>query len=62
LGFPGLAKVIYFQDKSGLDLKGVEAVGRSFYQPAGGNDSEKGRALNRRVEIFIAPPMELKEK
>ena len=54
--------VRYFQDKSGLDPKGMEAVGRSFYQPAAGNDSEKGRASNRRVEILIAPPMELKEK
>jgi chemotaxis protein MotB len=54
--------VRYFQDKSGLDPKGMEAVGRSFYQPAAGNASEKERALNRRVEILIAPTMELKGK
>jgi chemotaxis protein MotB len=54
--------VRYFQDKSGLDPKGMEAVGRSFYQPAASNENEKGRALNRRVEILIAPMMELKEK
>jgi chemotaxis protein MotB len=54
--------VRYFQDKSGLDPKGMEAVGRSFYQPAAANDSEKNRALNRRVEILIAPTMETKEK
>ncbi len=54
--------MIYFEDKSGLDPKGMEAVGRSFYQPAVANDSEKGRALNRRVEIPVAPPMELKER
>ena len=57
-----MARVIYFEDKSGLDPKGMEAVGRSFYQPAVANDSEKGRALNRRVEIPVAPPMELKER
>jgi chemotaxis protein MotB len=54
--------VRYFQDKSGLDPKGMEAVGRSFYQPAAPNDSHKNRALNRRVEILIGPTMELKEK
>jgi len=54
--------VRYFQEKNGLDPKGMEAVGRSFYKPVASNDSEKGRALNRRVEILIAPPMELKEK
>jgi len=54
--------VRYFQDKSGLEPKGMEAVGRSFYQPAAANDTEKNRALNRRVEILIAPAMELKEK
>jgi chemotaxis protein MotB len=54
--------VRYFQDKSGLDPKGMEAVGRSFYQPAAPMDTDKNRALNRRVEILIAPTMELKEK
>jgi len=54
--------VRYFQDKSGLDPKGMEAVGRSFYQPAAPNDTEKNKALNRRVEILIAPTMELKAK
>jgi len=54
--------VRYFQDASGLDPKGMEAVGRSFYQPAAPMDTDKNRALNRRVEILIAPPMELKEK
>ena len=54
--------VRYFQDKSGLDPKGMEAVGRSFYQPTAPMDTMKNRALNRRVEIFIAPMMELKAK
>jgi flagellar motor protein MotB len=40
----------------------MEAVGRSFYQPTATNDTEKNRALNRRVEILIAPTMELKAK
>jgi len=40
----------------------MEAVGRSFYQPTAPMDTEKNRALNRRVEIFIAPMIELKQK
>jgi len=54
--------VRYLQDKSGLDPKGMEAVGRSFYQPTAPMDTEKNKALNRRVEIFIAPMIEMKAK
>jgi chemotaxis protein MotB len=54
--------VRYFQEKSGLDPKDLEAVGRSFYQPEAGNETKEGRARNRRVEILIAPQMEVKGK
>jgi len=40
----------------------MEAIGRSFYQPVASNDTDADRAQNRRVEIFIAPQMEIKEK
>jgi chemotaxis protein MotB len=54
--------VRYFQEKIGLDPKEMEAVGRSFYQPEASNDTQEGRARNRRVEIFVAPQMEIKGK
>ena len=54
--------VRYFQEKTGLDPKDMEAVGRSFYQPVESNEIKEGRDRNRRVEIFIAPKMEIKEK
>jgi chemotaxis protein MotB len=54
--------VRYFQEKIGLDPEEMEAVGRSFYQPEAGNDTKEGRARNRRVEILIAPQMEVKGK
>jgi chemotaxis protein MotB len=54
--------VRYFQEKIGLDPKEMEAVGRSFYQPEASNDTKEGRARNRRVEIFVAPQMEIKGK
>jgi chemotaxis protein MotB len=54
--------VRYFQEKPGLDPKDLEAVGRSFYHPEASNDTKEGRARNRRVEILIAPQMEVKGK
>ena len=54
--------VRYFQEKIELDPKEMEAVGRSFYHPEASNDTKEGRAKNRRVEILIAPQMEVKGK
>jgi len=54
--------VRYFQEKPGLDPKDLEAVGRSFYHPEASNNTKEGRARNRRVEILIAPQMEVKGK
>lgn len=54
--------VRYFQEEIGLDPDDMEAVGRSFYQPEVSNDTKEGRARNRRVEVLIAPQMEVKGK
>jgi len=54
--------VRYFQEKSGLKPEDLEAVGRSFFQPVASNDAKEGRDQNRRVEIIIAPKLEMKEK
>jgi chemotaxis protein MotB len=54
--------VRYFEEKIGIDPKDMEAVGRSFYQPVTSNETKEGRAQNRRVEILIAPQMEIKKK
>ena len=52
------AVVRYFQNKTSLDPKNLEAVGRSFYEPIASNDTGDGRAQNRRVNIIIAPKIE----
>ena len=49
------AVVCYFQKEIGLDPKNMEAVGRSFYDSVVTNETEEGRAENRRVNITVAP-------
>jgi chemotaxis protein MotB len=49
------ATVVRFLQRHGVDPHGMEAVGRSFYDPVAPNDTEEGRSRNRRVEILIAP-------
>lgn len=50
-----VAVVRYFQEEMGLDPENLVAVGRSFYQTIASNETEKGRAQNRRVNIIIGP-------
>ena len=47
--------VNYLQNEQGLDPANLEAVGRSFYEPIASNETSKGRAQNRRVNINIVP-------
>ena len=50
--------VNYLQKDLGLDPTNLEAVGRSFYDPIASNETNEGRAQNRRVNIIIAPMIE----
>ena len=50
--------VNYLQKDLGLDPRKLEAVGRSFYDPIASNETDEGRAQNRRVNIIIAPMIE----
>lgn len=45
----------------GADQSRIRTLGRAYFEPVAGNDSESGRAQNRRVELIIssrAPIME----
>ncbi|MCC7386664.1 MAG: OmpA family protein [Deltaproteobacteria bacterium] len=40
----------------GLDPSQLELVARGHYAPAASNDTEEGRALNRRIVLWLAAP------
>jgi chemotaxis protein MotB len=45
----------YLQEKTGLDPGLLSAIGYGEYQPVASNESEEGRAKNRRIEIVLVP-------
>jgi len=45
----------YLQDKTGIDPGLLSAIGYGEYQPIAPNESEEGRAKNRRIEIVLVP-------
>jgi len=52
------AVVRYFENTMELDPTKLETVGRSYHEPIASNETEEGRAQNRRVNISIAPKRE----
>jgi len=54
--------VHYFVDKGSLDPSRLSAAGCGEYRPVVSNDTEEGKAENRRVELVILPDSFSKEK
>ncbi len=46
----------YLVEKQGIKADQIIAVGYGPYHPVSSNDTDRGRALNRRVEISVFPP------
>ena len=47
--------VRYLQEAGGLDPTVLSATGYSEYQPVAPNDTDEGKAKNRRIEIVLLP-------
>ena len=45
----------YLQEKIGIDPSLLSATGYGEYQPVASNETEEGRAKNRRIEIVLVP-------
>ena len=45
----------FLQDKVGLEPTRLSATGYGEHRPVAPNDSEEGRAQNRRIELILAP-------
>ena len=45
----------FLQDKVGLDPSRLSATGYGEHRPVAPNDTNEGRAQNRRIEIIVAP-------
>ena len=50
------AAVRYLQDYGKVDPARLSAIGYAEYHPIASNDTEEGRAKNRRIEIILLPP------
>jgi len=49
------AVVRFLQDKAEIKPERLSAVGYSYFKPIAENDTEDGRAQNRRIEIILVP-------
>ena len=47
--------VLHYLEKKGINPSRLSATGFGEYHPVASNETEEGRALNRRVEIVIIP-------
>ncbi len=46
----------YLEDRASVAAKRMQVVGHGQYRPTATNDTAKGRATNRRIEIIMLPP------
>lgn len=52
------AVVRFLQDEAEINPERLSAAGYSYYKPIANNESDEGRAQNRRIEIILVPPRE----
>ncbi|NQT32874.1 MAG: OmpA family protein [Candidatus Omnitrophica bacterium] len=54
--------VLYYLEKKGISPARLSATGYGEYRTIASNDTEEGRAMNRRVEIVILPEFPVKKE
>ncbi|WLD23880.1 OmpA family protein [Flavobacterium dauae] len=52
------AIVNIIEQTAGIDKKNLTAAGRSEYAPIASNNSENGKAKNRRIEVILTPKLD----
>ena len=56
LSFARAIAIVKFLESKNVSPERMSATGYSFYRPVAKNDSEEGRAKNRRTEILLSSP------
>lgn len=51
-------EVVQFLEESGVDPTKLAAAGYGEYDPVASNETDEGKALNRRIEIIMMPNLE----
>ena len=51
-------EVVIFLQEMGVPATSLSAAGYSEYQPAASNDTDEGKAQNRRIEIVLMPNLD----
>ena len=51
-------EVVTFLQENGVEPKKIAAAGYGEYDPVASNDTEEGKALNRRIEIILMPNLD----
>jgi len=54
--------VVGYLERRGVSYSRLRGEGRGEYEPRASNDTEAGRQLNRRVEIYVKPVVEGQEE
>jgi chemotaxis protein MotB len=52
---------VRYLESQGIASERLSASGLSYYRPLASNDTEEGRAQNRRIEIILKQPPEKSE-
>jgi chemotaxis protein MotB len=50
--------IVYLLTKNDVDPKRITAAGRGEFSPIASNDTDSGKAKNRRTDIILSPQLD----